>query len=42
MSDTTTVKITKDLRDQLAALGSKDDTFETIIRRLLKGKGAER
>jgi hypothetical protein len=37
MSDTTTVKITKDLRDQLAALGSKDDTFETIIQRLVKG-----
>jgi hypothetical protein len=42
MSDTTTVKITKDLRDRLAKLGAKDDTFETIIRRLLEGKGAAR
>jgi hypothetical protein len=41
MSDTTTVKITKNLRDQLAALGSKDDTFEIIIQRLLDKAGAK-
>jgi len=38
MSDTTTsVQISKRLRDELAKLGSKDDTFETIIQRLVKG-----
>jgi len=41
MSDATTVKISKKLRDELARLGSKDDAFETIIQRLLKGKGAK-
>ena len=41
MSDTTTIKITKDLRNQLAELGAKDDTFQTIIQRLLNKAGAK-
>lgn len=32
----TTIQISKELRDELAKLGSKDDTFEIIIRKLLK------
>ena len=32
----TTIQISKELRDELAKRGSKDDTFETIIRKLLK------
>jgi hypothetical protein len=40
MSDpTTTIQLSKHLRNELAKLGSKDDTFETILRRLLQGKG---
>jgi predicted CopG family antitoxin len=40
MSDTTTtIQISKRLRDELAKHGSKDDTFDTIIRRLLERKG---
>jgi hypothetical protein len=36
MSDTTTtIQVSKRLRDELAKLGSKHDTYETIIRRLL-------
>jgi len=35
MSDVTTIKISKPLRDKLAKLGGHDDTFETIIERLL-------
>jgi len=31
----TTIKITKEVRDDLAKLGAKDDTFNTIIRRLI-------
>jgi hypothetical protein len=40
MSDITTIKVSKSLRDKLAALGSKDDTFESIIQRLLDRAGA--
>ena len=32
----TTIQISKELRDELAKHGSKDDTFEDIIRKLLK------
>jgi hypothetical protein len=40
MSDEiTTIKVSKTSRDELAKLGSKGDTFDTIIRRLLEGKG---
>jgi hypothetical protein len=42
MSDATTVKISKQLRNELARLGGKDDTFETIIKRLLEGAEAKK
>ena len=32
----TTMQISKQLRDELAKLGSKTDSFEDIIRRLLE------
>lgn len=31
----TTISISEELRNKLAKLGSKDDTFDTIITRLL-------
>ena len=34
--ETTTIVVSKKLRDELAKKGSKDDTFETILWRLLK------
>jgi hypothetical protein len=40
MSEITTVQVSKRLRNELARLGSKDDTFEIIIRRLLESAGA--
>jgi hypothetical protein len=36
----TTIRISRELRDDLADLGSKRETYETIIRRLLKTMGA--
>ena len=33
----TTIVITRETRDRLAKFGSKDDTFEDIIKRLLDG-----
>jgi len=41
MSDKTTIQVSKQVRDELAALGFKTDSFDSIIRRLLKGKGTE-
>lgn len=35
MKDTTTIVISRKLRNELAKLGKKDDSFEDIIRRLL-------
>jgi hypothetical protein len=36
MSDEiTTIKVSKTLRDELVKLGSKGETYDTIIRRLL-------
>ena len=32
----TTIQISKELRNELAKLGSKGDTYENIIRKLLK------
>lgn len=32
----TTIMISKKLRDKIAELGSKDDTFEDILERLVK------
>ena len=34
-ADTTTVRMSFALKDELEALGSKKDTFENILRRLL-------
>jgi predicted CopG family antitoxin len=42
MSDKTTIQVSKQVRDELAALGAKTDSFDSIIRRLLEGKGADR
>lgn len=33
--DSTTIVVTRETRDRLAALGSKDETFESIIQKLL-------
>jgi hypothetical protein len=38
----TTIRISKTLRDELAELGSKKETYETIIRRLIDGAGAKK
>jgi len=37
MNDLTTITITKGLRDRVAALGNKGDTYEQIIGKLLSG-----
>ena len=36
-NSSTTIKISKTLHDELAKLGSKGDTFQEIIQRLVKG-----
>jgi hypothetical protein len=36
--DITTMQISRETRDQLAKLGSHDDTFDAIVRRLLKSR----
>jgi len=35
MSEITTLRVSKKLRNTIAQLGSKDDTFETILSRLV-------
>lgn len=35
MSQQTTLKVSKETRNALAAIGSKDDTFDEIIKRLV-------
>lgn len=35
MKEVTTIKVTKSTRDELAKLGSKNETYEDIIRRLI-------
>ncbi len=43
MSDKTTIQISKDLRSELEKLGQKGETYEEIIRKLIKSnllKGA--
>ena len=42
MSDVTTIAISKGLRDRLAGLGSKRETYEKIIGRLIETAGAKR
>jgi hypothetical protein len=37
----TTIRISKEVRDDLAKLGSKNETYDTIIRRLLNEKRVE-
>jgi len=41
MSDVTTIAISKGLRDKLASLGSKRETYEEILTRLLETRGAK-
>jgi hypothetical protein len=36
-STITTVKVTREVRDELAKIGSKGETYNMIIRRLLVG-----
>jgi len=36
MGDVTTIKISKKTRDALAELGSKKETYEDVIRRLIE------
>jgi len=36
MNNKTSIAITKETRDQLASLGTKDSNFEDIIKELLK------
>jgi hypothetical protein len=36
MHDVTTIRLSKDTRDNLAKLGSKDDTFDSIVRKLIE------
>jgi hypothetical protein len=36
MSKTTTIQVQETTRDRLAKLGSKDETFDSIINRLLE------
>ena len=35
-TDVTTIQISKDTREELKALGSKGETYDEIIKRLLK------
>lgn len=37
----TTIQLSKTTRDRLASLGSKDDSFEDIIKRLIKEHGRD-
>jgi hypothetical protein len=41
-STLTTIRITKSLREELAALGSKKETYDAVIRRLLDRAGAKK
>lgn len=36
MSEVTSIKVSKELRDRLKALGRKGETYEEILRRLLR------
>jgi len=36
----TTIRITKDVREKLASIGSKRDTYNKIIQRLLETQGS--
>jgi len=38
MSQETTIRISKDLRDRLASKGSKRDTYEKIILKLMEAE----
>ena len=42
MSDITTIAISKGLRDRLASLGAKRETYEEITQRLIETKGASK
>ena len=37
MSETTTVKVSRETHDALTALGRKGETYDTIIRKLIRG-----
>lgn len=34
--DTTTIKISKEVREKLKAIGKKGETYDAVIRRLIK------
>lgn len=36
MSQATTIRISKETRDELRQLGRKDETYDTLIRRLIE------
>ena len=44
MGDITTIKLKKETKRQLAQIGTKEETYEDIVRRLLEfyGKNAKR
>lgn len=37
-ADITTIQVSKDTREELKALGNKGETYDTIIRKLLKNQ----
>ena len=39
---TTSIRVKKSTRDRLASLGGKDDSFDTIINRLINNYEGER
>ncbi len=41
-ADKTTIKVSTELRDKLAEIGNKDETFEDVIKRLIRRAQAER
>ena len=38
MAKLTTIAVSKETRERLAALGSKNDTYEKIIQKILRGE----
>jgi len=36
VSETTTIKVSKETRDALLAIGRKGESYDTLIRRLMK------
>jgi len=42
MAEYTTVRVSREFHDELARMGSKSETFEQVIRRLLETAGAKK